>query len=65
MVRLEGGLVQFRATPGLREWMSIAAHHERMTLSAWLRRIAVQRASKLVPPPARRVAEMARERASS
>ena len=58
MSKLVGGLVQFRATPGMREWLKNAAHHERTTLSAWLRDLALQRATELVPPPASRLAEV-------
>ena len=54
-------LVQFRATPGLREWFKHAAHAERMTTSEWLRGMAIRKAAELVPPPASRVAEMAKE----
>lgn len=43
-------LVNFEATPELRDWFARAAEVERLSMSAWLRKLAVNRAAELVPP---------------
>jgi uncharacterized protein (DUF1778 family) len=51
MPESEAVLVQFRATPEMRDWFKHAAHEERKTLSEWLRSMAIVRAAELVPQP--------------
>jgi hypothetical protein len=44
-------LVNFETTPAMRQWFKDAAHAERMTMSAWLRRVATARAVEVAPQP--------------
>lgn len=44
-------LVNFQVTPELRTWFSHAAHAERLSMAAWLRKLAINRAAELVPQP--------------
>jgi hypothetical protein len=44
-------LVNFETTPEQRVWFKNAAHAERMSMSAWLRRIAIVRAAEVVGVP--------------
>jgi uncharacterized protein (DUF1778 family) len=51
MAETDAVLVQFRATPKMRDWFKDAAHAERKTLSEWLRSMAIVRAAEVVPQP--------------
>jgi hypothetical protein len=55
-------LVNFEATPEMREWFHVAAAAERKSLSEWLRGLAIVRASEMAPQPGAEKPAAARSR---